>query len=50
MVSRLRGIVLLVRDVESAAQFYTGGLGLSVLHRVQGAPCVELVSEPERTK
>lgn len=31
--ARLRGAVLLVRDVEEALRFYVNGLGLAVLHR-----------------
>jgi catechol 2,3-dioxygenase-like lactoylglutathione lyase family enzyme len=33
MVTRFRGAVLLVRDLEAATQFFTGGLGLAVIHR-----------------
>ena len=34
-VARLRGVLLLVRDLDVAAHFYTTGLGLPVIVRTE---------------
>lgn len=47
MASRLRALVLLVRDVELASNFYVKGLKLPILHRE--ASTVDLLASSEVT-